>query len=81
LRSLWGGSGDFGKGGGGKGGEAPKRAPKARAPAKGLGAPPENFEKLNAISCNLAYILGIRMASDIIQNWAFADPGIPSGLA
>jgi len=32
------------------------------------GASPENFEKLDAISCNLAYIFGIRMASDIIQN-------------
>jgi len=29
----------------------------------GLGPPPENFEKLDAISCNLAYIFGIRMAS------------------
>jgi len=37
------------------------------------GPPPENFEKLDAISCNLAYIFGIRMASDIIQNWAFAE--------
>jgi len=36
------------------------------------GPPPENFEKLDAISCNLAYIFVIRMASDIIQNWAFA---------
>jgi len=31
-------------------------------------ASPENFEKLDAISCNLTYIFGIRMASDIIQN-------------
>jgi len=37
------------------------------------GLPPENFEKLDAISCNLAFIFGIRMASDIIQNWAFAE--------
>jgi len=37
------------------------------------GPPPENFEKLDAISCNLAYIIGIRMASNIIQNWAFAE--------
>jgi len=37
------------------------------------GASPENFEKLDAISCNLAYIFGIRMASDIIQNGAFAE--------
>jgi len=35
--------------------------------------PPENFEKLDAIFCNLAYIFGIRMASDIIQNWACAE--------
>jgi len=37
------------------------------------GPPPENFEKLDAISCNLAYIIEIRMASDIIQNWAFPE--------
>jgi len=37
-----------------------------------VGASPENFEKLDAISCNLAYIFGIRMVSDIIQNGAFA---------
>jgi len=37
------------------------------------GPPPENFEKLDAISCNLAYIFGIRIASDIIHNWAFAE--------
>jgi len=46
--------------------EAPNRAPKAQAQAGGL-------EKLDAISCNLAYIFGIRMASDIIQNWAVAE--------
>jgi len=40
------------------------------------GPPPENFEELDAISCNLAYIFGIRMASDIIQNWAFAEQKI-----
>jgi len=55
------------------GGEAPNRAPKARVLAGFWGLPPENFEKLDAISCNLAYIFGIRMASDIIQNWAFAE--------
>jgi len=37
------------------------------------GPPPENFEELDAISCNLANIFGIRMASDITQNWAFAE--------
>jgi len=31
------------------------------------------LKKLDAISYNLAYIFGIRMASDIIQNWAFAE--------
>jgi len=39
----------------------------------GLGASPENFEKLDAISGNLAYIFGIRITSDIIQNWAFTE--------
>jgi len=42
-------------------------------------ASPENFEKLDAIFCNLAYIFGIRMASDIIQNWAFAEHKNSSG--
>jgi len=38
------------------------------------GLPQQNFEKLDAISCNLANIFWIRrMASDIIQNWAFAE--------
>jgi len=36
-------------------------------------ASPENFEKSDAISCNLAYIFGIRMALNSIQNWAFAE--------
>jgi len=57
-----GGSRNFGNGGG----EAPNRAPKAEAS-------PENFEKLDAISCNMAYIFEIRMASDIIQNGAIAE--------
>jgi len=55
------------RGGGGKG--AKPRTKRRRV----WGPPPENFEKLDAISCNLAYILGIRMASDIIQNWVFAE--------
>jgi len=37
------------------------------------GPSPENFEKLDAISCNLAYVFGMRMVSDIIQNWAFGE--------
>jgi len=45
----------------------------AIAVAESGAPPPENFEKLYAISCNLAYIFGIRMASDIIQNWTFAE--------
>jgi len=44
-------------------GKAPNPAPKARAPAGVWRPPPEN----------LAYIFGIIMASDIIQNWAFAE--------
>jgi len=40
------------------------------------GPPPENFQKLDAIFRNLAYIFGIRMVSDIIQNWAFAEQKI-----
>jgi len=43
------------------------------------GPPPENFEKLDAISCNLAYIFEISMALDIIQNWAFAEQNNSSG--
>jgi len=59
-----GGSRNFGKGGPGKG--AKPRTERRRPP-------PENFEKIDAIPCNLAYIFGIRMASDIIPNWAFAE--------
>jgi len=43
------------------------------------GPPPENFEKLDAIFCNLARIFRIRMASDIIQDWAFAEQKNSSG--
>jgi len=60
---IRGGSKNFGKG----------RPDKNRAPAGFWGPPPENFEKLDAIFCNLAYIFGIKMASNIIQNWAFAE--------
>jgi len=59
-----GGSRNFGKGGPGKG--AKPRTERRRRERR-RGASPENFEKLDAISCNLAYIFGIRMASDIIQ--------------
>jgi len=50
--------------------------PSAEGPSAGgrsVGPSPENFEKLDAISCNPAYIFGIRMTSDIIQNWVFAE--------
>jgi len=50
-----------------------ERKPSAEGASTGGGASPEKFEKLDAISCNLAYIFGIRMASDIIQNGAFAE--------
>jgi len=53
---------------------AGKRAkPQTERRRGGWGPPPENLEKLDAIFCNLAYIFVIRMASDIIQNWAFAE--------
>jgi len=68
-----GGSRNFGKGGAGKGAKS-RTERRKRERRRGVWGPlPENFEKLDAISCNLAYILGIRMASDIIQNWAFAE--------
>jgi len=52
-----------------KGSPVKGRIPEPSASGGGVrGPPPENFEKLDAISCNLAYILGVRMASDIIQN-------------
>jgi len=60
IQELW-------KGGGHVRGRSPE-------PSVGSGGPPPvNFDKLDAISCNLAYIFGIRMASDIIQNGAFAE--------
>jgi len=59
--------------GGGKGAK-PRTERRRRERRRGVwGPPPENFEKSDAISYNLAYIFGIRMASDIIQNWAFAE--------
>jgi len=67
---------EFWKGGPGK---AAKPRTERRRRERPRGASPENFEKLNAISCNLAYIFEIRMASDIIQNGAFAEQKISSG--
>jgi len=52
-----------------KGGPDKGAKPRTERPSP----PPEDFEKLDAISCNLAYIFVIRMASNIIQNWAFAE--------
>jgi len=59
--------------GAGKGAK-PRVERRRRERRRGVWGPsPENFEKLDAISCNLVYIFGIKMASDIIQNWAFAE--------
>jgi len=61
--------------GAGKGAK-PEPSAKNASAGEGLGASPpqkKKFEKLVAISCNLAYIFGTRMALDIIQNWAFAE--------
>jgi len=64
---------EFWKGGHGNGAK-PRTERRRRERRRGSGgSPPENFEKLDAISCNLAYIFEIRMASDIIQSWAFAE--------
>jgi len=65
-----GGSRNFGKGGPGKGA---KPQTERRRRERRRGAFPENFEKLDAISCNLAYTFEIRMASDIIQDGVFAE--------
>jgi len=54
--------------GGGRKGAKPRTGRRGGAGAP----PPENVEKLDAISCNLVYIFGIRMASDGIENVAFA---------
>jgi len=54
-------------------GQSPEPSAEGAIAGGGSGASPENFEKLDAITCNLAYILGIRMVSDVIQNWAFAE--------
>jgi len=61
-----------------KGGPVRGRIPEPSAEGASAGGgsggpPPEKFEKLDAISRYLAYIFGIRIASDIIQNWAFAE--------
>jgi len=75
LVELWEAGADPGSSerGGGKAAK-PRTERRRRECRRGVwGPPPENFEKLDAISCNLAYIFGIRMASDIIQNWAFAE--------
>jgi len=60
-----GGSRKFGKGGPVRGQSPKPSAEDESAGGRSGGPPPENFEKLDAISCNLAYIFGIRMASDI----------------
>jgi len=55
-------------------GSKPRTERQRRERRRGVWGPPsENFVKLDAISYNLAYIFGIRMTSDIIQNWAIAE--------
>jgi len=66
MKAGRGGSRNFGKG-------ADKEAKPRTERRRGVWGLHQKFEKLHAISCNLAYIFGIRMASDIIQNWAFAE--------
>jgi len=70
---IRGGSRNFGKGGPVRERSPEPSAEGASAGEGSWGPSPDNFEKLDAISCNLAYIFGIRMALDIIQNWAFAE--------
>jgi len=60
-------------GGAGKGAKPRTERQGASAGGGSEGLPQKKIEKLDEISCNLAYIFGIRMASDIIQNWAFAE--------
>jgi len=67
-----GGSRNFGKGGPIRG-QSVEPSAEGASTVGGLGASPEIFEKLDAIYCSLAYILGIRMASDIVQTWDFAE--------
>jgi len=59
--------------GGGKGAKPRTERRRRERRRANWGPPPVNLKKLDAISCNMAYILGIRMASDIIQNWASAE--------
>jgi len=73
---IRGGSRNFGKGGAGKGAEPQTERRKRKRRRR---ASTESFEKLDAISCNLVYIFGIRMASDIIENGAFAEQKNSSG--
>jgi len=64
---------EFWKGGADKGAKL-RTEWQRRERRRGIWGPPtKNLEKLDAVSCNVAYILGIRMASNIIQNWAFAE--------
>jgi len=64
---------EFWKEGAGKGAK-PQTERRKRERGAGVWGPPTIFfEKLDAISCNLAYIFWIRIASNIIQNWAFAE--------
>jgi len=74
-----GGSRNFGKWGPVRGQSPEPNAEGASAGGESGGPPPENFEKLDSIFCNLAYIVGIKIASDIVQNWAFVEQKNSSG--
>jgi len=55
-------------------GAKPRTKRRGRERRRGVWKPPPGIlKKLDAISCNLEYIFGIRMALDTIQNWAFAE--------
>jgi len=71
LRNTQGRIQEFLKGGGPVKGRSPE--PSVEDASAGGGPLQKIFLKLDAIFCNLAYIFGIRMASDIIQNGAFAE--------
>jgi len=61
------------------GGKGAKTRTKRQKHERRLGASRKKIEKLDAIFCNLAYIFGIRMALDIIQNGACAEQKNSSG--
>jgi len=65
---------EFWKGRGPVRGRSPEPSAEGASAGGGSGGFPQKIlKKLDAIFCNLAYIFEIRMALDIIQNWAFAE--------